>query len=329
MQAEELLIEEPAVISTLEQLFKSMDDDKGDDFPPIIIRLTDVAESNWIKEGTENTQHPEYLSAPSLYCIMPYCKVALYKNEKDKAEGRYTLEDIRYIQGCNSLDVKWQKENGIEPSQDKKDNIWIQGGTETFLRVGSDAVLYDYIRLYQGNANNPHRPPTAEIEFEQIIDKEEAELQNVDFALTRKAINIVGGLQKELPGGKGYEYDADKIDVFAAIFNILDLPSAEERFNHLAQLAQSNPKVIVDSVMNRKKDLIATVKQAVDLSVIVFDAEKVFFCDDNNVIMTFPVKMDKPTQINKLTDHFLTAIGSISYRQLIIKVEVATKKALQ
>lgn len=312
---------------TLQELLSSMDHiEEGEEFPSVIVNLTDVSDSNWVKEGTEGTANPIYLAAPSLYCIMPNCKVALYDA---KTIGKYRLEEIRYIVGCPSLDVKWQKDNGWEPTQDKQDNIWIKNGTETFLREGNNAVLYDYIRLYQGNANNPHRPPTAEIEFLQIIEKDEAEVYNVDFAEKRKAINIVGALQKEKPGGNGYTYDADKIDMYATIFDIRHLTTTEERFNYLAQLADTNPKLIVESVMNRKKELIADIKLAVDLSVIVLDNDKAFFAEGNTVILLFNALIEKPAKINKLAEHFLTNDGNVSYKQMLIKMESARDNTLR
>lgn len=323
MNSNELLDEVQTRPESIAEIFAELENQN--DHPPLIIRLTDVSESDWIKEGTDGPgQIPERMAFPGLYRIFPSCQIAIFQDDDKK---KYKLFNIRYIAGCPSLDPKYQDENGYVPNLDG-DNIWVKNGTETFLRIGSDAAKYDYIKLYQGNVNNPHRPPTAEDEFEEIIEKEVAATQNVEFQTRRQAMNLVGELSKELPGGKGFEYDMERLKLFSNIFGLNSLESPEEKFQALGALAETDPERIINSVVNHKKAIFATVSQAEELGVIAFDADKVFFLNNNAVILPFRTKLSKTSQVNTLVDHLLTESGEVYLQQIKIQSQEQAKETL-
>jgi hypothetical protein len=253
---------------------------------------------------------------------MPESFVAIFS---DETKRNHTLEKIRYIAGCPSLNPKWQDENGYKPNLEV-DNIYIVNGTETFLREGNDAVKYDYIRLYQGNVNNPHRPPNAGDEFQEIVEREIAEAESVDFETEVEAMNLIKALRKKKEGG-GYTYNTERLELFTRLFALDDKDSEVEKFSQLAALVKDAPEVVVKSIANHKKGVFGAVKQAETLSVLIIDDEKAAF-SNKTVLLPFKSKMSKTNQLNALVDFLITKTGSDFYREMLVQIDDAQTKLL-
>lgn len=291
----------------------------AEESPILTIRLVNQQESSWILEGTENSADPIKMAFPSLYRIVPHCKVA-YKDDK----GVLRHKQIRHIAGCDSIDPKWQDENGYVPDP-QMDNIWVANGVAVFERSGESIGTYDYLKQYQGNISAKDRPKDAADEFEEVNDVELAEQIIVDFREQFDAMNILNSLMRYENGA--YEYDEESIDQICSVLNI-KVKSPAEKVAVLTTICATNPKLVTDSIANQSKKVIHDVRKAETLQTITFSDDKVVFNETKAVILAFKKKHNRISQVNKLVDFLSSKDGEPFYGQLLILNEKAAANSL-
>jgi hypothetical protein len=294
----------------------------NEQYPPLTIVLVNATATNWIMEGTEKNAEPIRLAAPGLLRIPPTSKYKV-----DLPEGGYKYVQIRHIMGCDTLDPAQQDLLKIVPNVEQ-DNIWVVSGTLTVMREGSTIQTYDYLKLHEGNITNKQRPPDAEPVFMELIGVEVAARTNNSFDIKADAYAVLRDIRQTTEAG-GYQYNEEKLGLMATLFDLNHLDSPEEKFAELYMIAEEKPKLIVDSIMNGKKKLFATIKKAEELAVIGLSEERAYFTESNTVILAYKGRPAKNTQVNKLADFLLTPEGKPFMQQLFVSVDRAGSKSLE
>lgn len=130
--------------------------------------------------------------------------------------------------------------------------------------------LYQYLEHCNYNKSFEHRDASMNPIFERIdaVKKATRKLQKRD--LLRDALNICIEMNEDevrtLVSSLGKDEDRD-ISVLR---------------NEIEELAMKNPKAFITSSSNHQKQILATIKRAIDKKVIVFDSEQSRFVWGNN-----------------------------------------------
>lgn len=293
-------------------------------FPRLDIQLVGTTETNWVMEGTEKTERPQRMNWAGLYRIAPVSKY----REPIPAEqgGGYRLIPIRYIAGCDFIDPKRQALEGFVHNLEQ-DNIWVQNGNMSVLHEGADIGKYEYLKLYEGNTSNEKRPPDAGDEFREIIASQVAASNNLGFDQKAEAYAILREIRQPNDQG-GYIYNSEKLALMATLFDLNHLDTPEEKFQELYSICEEKPGLIVNSILNGKKKLLAVVKKAEDLSVISLSQEGVTLTETGTMVLEFKGKPSKQVQVDKLSEFLLTDEGKPFFQQIIQSTETATDKSL-
>jgi hypothetical protein len=284
----------------------------------MIIKVSNVAETNWILEGTEKN-NPVRMAWPGLYRIIPTSKM------KDPKGGPGYV-NIRHIAGCDSIHPKEQDAEGFVPSIEA-DNIWIVNGNLSIARAGSFIGTYDYIKNYQGNGSNPNRPPDAEIEYVELKEGEIIKGKVREYDKMQEVMDILKSFRTRDENTGEFVYNTELINKIAPVFNLHLRETIDEKFVELSNIGMEDPDRLIQGVANPKKEIIALVKMAEKLSELVFTEDKVAF-KDGTVVMVCKTKMTRATQVKKLVDALLTADGKVFLDQLRILTEKAAESSL-
>ena len=120
-----------------------------------IFVLADQHKSPYIKEGTENTAHPEHLSAPRLLRV-PNTGKRIIPHE----EAGYIDVPIRYIHNETEIDLAEQKKKGYPDvmAHNSMDDIYFENGTLVVANDGSTRTLFRYLTENIENRDAPNRP---------------------------------------------------------------------------------------------------------------------------------------------------------------------------
>jgi uncharacterized protein YjgD (DUF1641 family) len=299
-------------------------------YPPLHIRLANRTNTQWIMEGTENTPNPVYMDYPANYVVIPHSKV---KYEDPNNPGKQHPEkkgfrQIRHIFGCEHIDPEVQKAHGFTPDN-MMDKIFITNGVLQVHREGSAIGTYDYLRAYQGNANNPLRPDEAEIEFEEVHEDQIALQKVVDFEVVMEAMGLLNTIRSK-QADDTYQYNEQLLSDMASLFNLDVNDDQNVLFMQLVGIAQREPEKIVNTAINPLKSMIVDIKKADRLGAIQFDQERIFYPGEHKVVLlSFKTKTAKENMIKKLAEH-LTMPGNLQQlNNFRVILDAKEKEALE
>lgn len=295
-------------------------------YPPLNLKLAGHLRmpTSWILEGTEKDPEPVRMDFPSTYRICPTSKIK-------RRDGKPGYEEIRHIMGCEYIYPEDQAKYGFKPDP-IFDNIFITNGNLIIHREGSAVGTYDYLKAYQGNANNKLRPDDAEIEYEEVIGKDIAIAKVADFNMMMEAMGLLQPIRVSRGDGT-YDFNTETLQELCTLFNLDTDTSPEEQFAELVEIARTNPERIVNTAINPLKVLVLDIKKADKLDLIRFEPDRVFYTNDLKVvIMPFRVKMTKEKQIEALAKYLTLPANSLHLEQLRVLIserESTTLSAVQ
>jgi hypothetical protein len=296
--------------------------------PPVMfLEYCDKRNSGFVKDGTAGTPFHEELSAPSVAWIPNKSKRAVI----EKIGGVETLvyKDIRWINGCNTIDPQEQERIGVKPNP-KEDLIMFEKGYATMAKEGSTLSLYDYLEVSLLNKNNPHRPPSLEPLYQvQQLDKEAEELNESEIEIA-DAIHLVSELRiktgnKETP----YKYDEDRINLICEVCQVMgDTPSI--KLSNLMRLAKVKPRWFLDLVTKFEQTIVTEVAHALELQVIRFDANTAQYAEGDKILRALGSgHLGHEKKISLLAQYLGSSEGAQDLTELRAHIEVAKKKALK
>jgi hypothetical protein len=296
--------------------------------PVMFLKLCDKRSSGFVKDGTENTAFHEELDCPSIAWIPSRSKTAVTM----EVNGVKTLiyKDIRWINGCNTIDPQEQDRMGIKPNP-QEDLIIFDKGFKTLIKEGSTFSLYEYLEQSFFSKNNPNRPVSLDAIYEIMqLDKKAEEIDESDIEMA-DAIKLVGELRiktgnKETP----YKYDEDRINMMCKLCEVSGGDTPALKLHALMALAKSTPRTLLDLVVKFEQTLITEVAHALQLNVIRFDGNTASYEESGEVIKALGSgNLGQEKKIQSLADYFGSSDGTQALTIFRAKLEVAKQNALK
>lgn len=305
----------------------------ADDVPIAYIQLSDMRDSGFIQDGSENTPNPIQLKAPSARYIpntgfRRSIKLDAAGKEIMKRDGtpEYYYEPIRHIRNQPEISVAKQKFLGIEPSpRHNEDKIIIQTGEIVVARDLGNEGLYDYLTQVFYNESVEGRSTKATAIFKTIDKDVDAEVDNDNDAALADVLIYLKGLSTKV-GDKLYKYNEEKIDGLCSLFTVF-ADTYATRLKALTQFAKTVPVRFMEAVTKWEQTTETEVTQALRLNVIKFDKNVAMYVDREKIIKSLGTeKMNQEQKISTLADWLRTSDGHEEYSELKTWLGVAKDK---
>lgn len=185
--------------------------------------------------------------------------------------------------------------------------IWFERRNLGMLRVTGgnkrNQELYQYLECCNYNASNEHRDTMINPIFERIDAVKKATTKRQSREYLRDALNIANEMSddevKTLISSLGKDEDRD-----IAVLR-----------NEIEELAMKNPKSFITSSSNHQKQILATIKRAIDKKVIMYDSSQsrfVWGTNEEEILSTPRVNLKK--RMNAFMEYVInTKQGQVVY----------------
>lgn len=286
-----------------------------DKVPVKYFEVVEQGDSGFVLDGTERTQHEQRLHAPTVSWV-PTDGIEAYKDES----GIIRHRPIRHIKNCESIYPLEQEKMGFKPNR-TNDKIPLDNGFITVKRSESTVATFDYLMAATYLIDNPLRPASATAIYREIkTDDRAVELIDEDELLTR-AKSKVYALRLNTGKDQPYKYDDAKIDSYCRLLNLWD-ETPERKLVLLLGAATQKPKDFLNIISKAEQTVIIEVSHALQLGVIMFDANTAQYAKENKIIT--PVGKGNMSEIKKieaLAAWLQTPEGNADLTELRTKLE--------
>lgn len=290
---------------------------KEQEFPVLIIELVDQKDSNWEREGSRESGQPIFLRSPSAHFIKKTSSVILQDG---------SLRQTRYMQGAPSIFVDEQEKGGFTKHNPQTDSIVIENGTLTVVRRGKDINKYDYLKNFDGNADNESRPDKeAPALFYEIKHEEIAQKGVGDLTKEVEALDMVSRLYKTV--GKETEYDEGHLNFLCTLFGVQAENNADKILT-LASVARTRPSYFLDSIANISKEIKVDVLDAKKYGVISLSGDQASFIASGRKFLKF-ASTGADRRIAEVIEYLKSPEGDLDYKELRIELESAKVKEVE
>lgn len=249
-------------------------------------------------------------------------------DKNGKPVEKIVFVPIRYIKGCDEIEIAEQKKRGYEPNAIKtEDKIYLNKGTAVVKDEG-DRAFFKYISNVFYNEDAPNRSKRAVALFRIAKKAEKVSADNeVDFARGR-ALGYVEGLTSKK--GKEFSYDETRIDSTLSILSKFGGETPDEKIKVLVHEAKNNPVEFL-KLVTKLDDLIVTqITHALELDVIHFSGNSAEYVDDKKILAQLgDGKMKQSAKITKLSEMLRLPEYEGQYNEFKIKLEIAQENSLK
>lgn len=167
-----------------------------------VIKIGKVRDDAFVGEVYDAIATPPVQYVPNHYRALGVKKLTngKYNGEfefaKSASEKEAVMIQVRYLSTCQSLDAKWQEENGYTPNGDEEAVgwAWRQGSIVEFQSDKVSPLWKKFLEHHQGNGDAPMRDVNNSVLFtilkdEALVSKEDMLLaQEENLLLIRKRI---------------------------------------------------------------------------------------------------------------------------------------------
>lgn len=285
--------------------------------PVAIFELIDQAASGFVQEGTERLPEPIEIRAPSTRAVL---RQSVMRHPQDATRNL----KIRYIYGCESIEVEEQKKRGWEPNA-QVDKIYFEKGRLTVAREGSLIGLYDYLKKSALNEKSDYRVKSVQPVWREVIPEQKKLDQNVDLFAEADAIAY---LKKELVRGEKdgrILYDEDKLEALC-YFKKVSAETAHGRLNGLIALAKADPRNFLTEVKTYLQEVALKIEHGVKLDVITLEPTGVRYLNRDKMILAYPGNLKAEERSKKLLSHFLSTAGRLDYEEFLTECRAQEEK---
>lgn len=296
----------------------------------VVFVLTDRQDSPFVKVGTQGTKHERRLNSPSDF-RMPNTsfRIEETKDEKGKVISSKRVP-IRYIFGCDEIDVDKQKADGIQPSANPEmDEIVFKNGIFTVIQgAGEESGLYKFMMEAIDNEAKSPRGVKSTYRIHDEAKLAEDELRH--RSALQEASKLINGLYKEGAGDKPMTYDERKINFLCSLLNMSSAASYPQKVLALNSIAEKTPQLLLDTIANAKDDIRTTLAAARGMKAIYFKESDILWGVREGKIMTCSGKAKTPdAQTEELMEYLLSDEGRDDYQQLKKDIETLREKELE
>lgn len=278
----------------------------------LVIEIVNQQPSNFFLDGaqSDDADLPSVISAPNARKIKNTTKIKYVDND-----GKEKLKKLRYIKGCDEIEVDKQVAAGYAPNP-SQDSIWVLNGKLTVVESGSDIGLYLFLKAHENNVSNPDRPDNAVDIFTEIDTSLDALKIESLFDEETKILKYLSTLKRD--NGNFTEYNHDALEFLCSLFKLpaYDKNSPSEAWVDVAMFAKANPKKFFNGLANAKSMIESEVRQALEIGVISIDDTKAFFDDGKKTIIGFKSTQSTDDKVIALIDYMANPKHRTSYDHL-------------
>lgn len=235
---------------------------------------------------------------------------------------------IRYIKGCDEIEISEQKKRGYEPNAIKtEDKIYLTKGA-ALVKDEGDRAFFKYLSNVFYNEDAPMRSKRAVALFRIAKKEEKLSADNeLDFAMG-KALGYVESLVSKK--GKESIYNEAKIDSVLSILGKFGGTSTSEKIRVLTHEAKTKPVLFLQTV-TKLDDLVTTeIAHALELDVIHFVKNTAEYVEDKEVLAHLgDEKLKQSDKIVKLSEILRLPEYEGQYNKFKIKLEIAQENSLK
>jgi len=301
-----------------------------EEVPVMYIELTDQQDSGYRRDDTVGTPYEEKITCPGVEFIPNVGKRAEPIRDKDGIEtGRFSFVPIRYIKGCDIIDVPLQDKLGWKPNAiPQEDAIQILKG-KTLVRREGDTALFDYLEKVFYNISAPNRSPRAKGLYKVVEIEKQTEVLNEKDFMAADAVMYVRSLL--LPTGKNtYKYREDKIDNILTILGLYGGDNYPDKIKVLTHAAKNSPENFLKLVVKADDVTVTEVTHALELDVIAINGTTIEYVDDKKVLANLSdVKGGKDKKIAAFAELLRTPEYAQAYQEMKVRVELAQENSLK
>jgi len=297
--------------------------------PIIFIELVDRRPSGFILDGTRGTKYESELDSPTARFIPNVGFRRVFKTETINGKEVKTPinEPIRWIKNETEISVQKQKERGIVPNkQTREDKIIIEKGTFSVAREGSYVGLYDYLLEAFYNVSNPNRSSSASDIYRVIeLGKDEEELNEMDFLIADATAFVKKLVQKT--GTKQYKYNEEKINALCEMFAVYaeTMPGKVEA---LMNMVKFDPEAFLQKATKMEQTKATEISHALQLNVVTFKGNTFQYVEKDKIIATLGTgNISHANKIEKMADLFGTPDFKAQYEEFQLELEIAKENA--
>lgn len=318
-------------------------------YPDLKISVYDQKESGYVREDTIGTKNEiKKMVADAFYIPnegrgIRFVKIR-YGNEgeereiidrevaikmienKDEGYEEIVAEpyEIRYINGCPSIDREWQESHGWKPRPDpKSDEIMIENGYAE-IQYSVNPSKYKYLKESVWNKDLPFR-----LEHVKPLYYEVKENQKDVLDITRELAITEAMKEWEklvVKTKEGISLNGEKINGLAVLLNVTGLNETEKLTAILTKL-KSDPLGFIEKVNAFKEQIVTEITHAMQLELIKFEG--------NSAVFTFNHKKidlgnlgGKQNKIEKLAELLKTEDNKALLATLKSRIQVEKEKKL-
>lgn len=248
-------------------------------------------------------------------------------NDKGEGTGKFEYVAIRYVKGCQEIEVELQKKMGVNPSRiTTEDQIMLPKGNGLFKNEG-DLALYKYVANVFWNEDAPNRSKNVKSLY-RIVKKEQKVTSGneLEFAKAEAVIYVKKLVTKT---GNEYKYNEAKIDSCINILSLPNLGSYSDKISVLTQKANQKPIEFLQTVTKLDDTLTTEISYALQLDLIRFAGNVAEYCDDKKILASLGEgQMKQAAKITKLADLLNMDEYKGAYEEFKIKLELAQEKSI-
>jgi ribosomal protein S18 len=202
---------------------------------------------------------------------------------KKDAKGRWLIPAAKNVPTEDHIfDPGVDKQGGYIDVAYEHGQIWFERRSLGMLIITGgnkrNQELYQYLEHCNYNASNTDRDASIKPIFERIDAVKKATKKRQTREYLRDAMNLA------------YELNDDEVRTLISSLGKDEDKDISILRDEIEEMAMSNPKAFISNSSNHQKQILATIKRAIDKKVIVFDSEQSRFVWGNNkeVILSTP-----------------------------------------
>ena len=282
----------------------------------VIFELVDKRETSYRRETDDG----------SLGDALDSAGIRIIPSTSVEVKGNKEHVRLRYVKGCQYLELDKQEKNGIRPSILGADAILFRFGKLILVDEGDDKIEIDYLRRIVLNEKNNHLKPQADLIFKELNDDKEAELSLQEYFTIDKVREKLSLLTIQKGTSGGHKYDEDQIDFYCKLFGLEGYESLDYgiKLKALYDYSTVEPKKFLEKIADERSVINILVKEAVSNRIAEFEENNFKFVD--GMLITKITSDDSNAQIDEVVDYLLKSSSSKILADIRYKVDNAKSK---
>ena len=300
--------------------------------------LNNLKNSDFVKEGTENTINPLHLNSPATLTLALKATVVIPKVGKRRIQylpsaPTLFVDDYKDENGVDQkglISLKWDLNEGYRAARQM--NISFKQGILNMMDYGDDPMLVEFLEIHPHNLKSryfSHSTASPIFAFKPLIKEEKAKIKIEPIEIEHAAIGLILALRQKT--GKVFTYDTERIDAYLRLLSIGEgIAEAinEDKINLLVAYAKKNPAYLITTIEDGMSKYLMQMAGAVTAKVLIYDTKDARFKDEKKPFFVF-AKDSANTAEDQLAFYFISDEGQKTFNDMILKKNTANAESLK